>query len=325
MPVLYPIRAASKLTGLPIDTLRAWERRYRAVTPARSDRGRLYTEADIRRLSLLRAAVEAGHAIGQVAALPDADLEELARASAAARPAAHPGAHAAADGAVPSVLDPFLAAIENFDYALANEELTRLAVLATPRDLVFDTVLPLMRIAGDNWHSGKFQVAQEHLLSACVRNLLGALIRVRRAAPQAVRLLLTTPAGELHEFGILAAAMLAVAYDFQVTYLGPNLPAGEIVNATAKCGPQAVVLGIMHSSVSPATAAEIALIAAKMRAPAELWLGGTGAAGVLDLAAPEARGLEARGLDILVLENLHEFEHHLTRLKTAARPWEQGN
>src|SRR6185436_7231599 len=46
-PAPYPIRAVSKLTGIAIDTLRAWERRHRAVTPVRDDRGRMYTDADI--------------------------------------------------------------------------------------------------------------------------------------------------------------------------------------------------------------------------------------------------------------------------------------
>ncbi|MCX6620756.1 MAG: MerR family transcriptional regulator, partial [Acidobacteria bacterium] len=61
MPTLYPIRAVAKLTGIPVDTLRAWERRYRAVTPDRSARGRLYSDAEVRRLLLLRTAVDGGH------------------------------------------------------------------------------------------------------------------------------------------------------------------------------------------------------------------------------------------------------------------------
>ena len=73
----YPIRAVSKLTGLTVDTLRAWERRYEAIKPSRAGRGRVYSEADIRRLNLLRQAVEAGHAIGQVASLSDQRLAQL--------------------------------------------------------------------------------------------------------------------------------------------------------------------------------------------------------------------------------------------------------
>ena len=75
-PVHYPIRAVAKLTGVAIDTLRAWERRHSAVTPIRDDRGRMYSDADIARLRLLRGAVERGHSIGRVAGLSDAQLRD---------------------------------------------------------------------------------------------------------------------------------------------------------------------------------------------------------------------------------------------------------
>src|SRR3982751_879407 len=67
----YPIGAVSVLTGLTVDTLRAWERRYRIVTPGRDDRGRLYSETDVRRLQLVAAAVARGHTVGRLAALDD--------------------------------------------------------------------------------------------------------------------------------------------------------------------------------------------------------------------------------------------------------------
>ena len=50
MPTRYPIRAVAKITGLSLDTLRAWERRYQAVVPERSDRGRQYGPEHIERL-----------------------------------------------------------------------------------------------------------------------------------------------------------------------------------------------------------------------------------------------------------------------------------
>jgi DNA-binding transcriptional MerR regulator len=70
-PPRYPIRAVARLTGLGIDTLRAWERRHNAVTPVRDERGRLYSGADVKRLQLLSAAVDRGHAIGRLPALTD--------------------------------------------------------------------------------------------------------------------------------------------------------------------------------------------------------------------------------------------------------------
>jgi len=48
------IGALSKATGIPVETLRTWERRYGAVVPVRDERGRVYTDADVRRIRLLR-------------------------------------------------------------------------------------------------------------------------------------------------------------------------------------------------------------------------------------------------------------------------------
>src|SRR5271165_6214294 len=73
----YPIRAVAKITGISVDTLRAWERRYQAVAPERSDRGRLYGPGQIERLLLLGQLVKKGHDIGGVASLPDWELKNL--------------------------------------------------------------------------------------------------------------------------------------------------------------------------------------------------------------------------------------------------------
>lgn len=76
----YRIGAVSRLTGISVDTLRIWERRYRVVKPQRSEGGsRLYGEADIDRLVLIKRLVDAGHAIGTVAGLT---LEQLKTRSA---------------------------------------------------------------------------------------------------------------------------------------------------------------------------------------------------------------------------------------------------
>ena len=67
--------AAARLSGLPVATLRVWERRYGVVTPPKSGAGqRLYSTADVLRLKLLRQLTQRGHGIGTIAAL---DLEQL--------------------------------------------------------------------------------------------------------------------------------------------------------------------------------------------------------------------------------------------------------
>ena len=72
----YEIRAVSRLTGVTPVTLRAWERRYGAVTTMRSGSGsrRLYTQEDVQRLSLIKSLVDLGHPVSHVASLSTDEL-----------------------------------------------------------------------------------------------------------------------------------------------------------------------------------------------------------------------------------------------------------
>jgi methanogenic corrinoid protein MtbC1 len=300
----YPIRAVAKLTGLSIDTLRAWERRYEAVKPHRDDRGRLYTEADVQRLHLLRAAVERGHAIGRLAALTDRQLRELLSHSSAVPALAE---SAASVRTVPRRLDlqPALRAIERFDYAAAERELNRLAILLSPRELIHQVVLPLMQRVGEDWHRGQLSIAQEHMVSALLRNLLGALVRLYSQADPPARLLFATPSGEQHEFGILSAAMLAAGGGLGIIYLGPNLPAHEIIEAAKKSSVQAIALGVMGAEGMKEVVKNVQQIIEELPLRTELWIGG-----------PKADSLtrEIKDRRTLFLADFDSLEPHLARL-----------
>ena len=74
----FPVRTAARLSGLSPDLIRAWERRYKVVSPRRGPRGaRLYSTADIEHLNLLGEAVGAGRSIGDVAGLGREALRSL--------------------------------------------------------------------------------------------------------------------------------------------------------------------------------------------------------------------------------------------------------
>ena len=82
----HPIGVVADRTGLSQDVLRVWERRYQAVEPSRSlDGQRVYSNADIERLRLLRLATTGGRSIRQVAQLPTEELSRLVGEDEAAR------------------------------------------------------------------------------------------------------------------------------------------------------------------------------------------------------------------------------------------------
>jgi MerR family transcriptional regulator, light-induced transcriptional regulator len=69
---------AARLAGLPVTTLRVWERRYGVVAAPKTATGqRLYSALDVQRLRLLKQLTDCGHAIGSVAGLSVQDLEAL--------------------------------------------------------------------------------------------------------------------------------------------------------------------------------------------------------------------------------------------------------
>ena len=301
-PARYPIRAVSRLTGIGIDTLRAWERRHGVVTPVRDARGRMYTDDDVARLRLLRGAVEQGHSIGRLAGVSDADLRRLAatatvRAAAPAFDKVRPRANALDTGALS-------AALHKYDVAGIDLEITRLAAVLRPLDLLRDVLMPVLVQAGDDWRRGRAGIAREHLLSSAIRNILGSFLRLYPHPDAPVRLLFATPSGERHEIGTLGAAVLAASSGLGVAYLGPDLPAREIVDSVDPSGADVLVLGLTAASASKATERELGAIVRDLPRDVELWAGGRG-------AERHAAIIRPRGL---VLADYHAYQQELVRL-----------
>ena len=289
-PAHYPIRAVSKLTGLGIDTLRAWERRHSAVTPVRDDRGRMYSDADIARLRLLRGAVEHGHSIGRLAALTDADLRHLAAtADASAVPAIDPTRRTSLDTAA------LAAALQKYDAAGIDQQIGRLAAVLPPLELLRDVLMPVLAQVGDDWHRGASRIAHEHLMSSTMRNILGSFLRLYARPEVSTRLLFATVTGERHEIGTLGAAMLAASSGLGVAYLGPDLPAREIIESVKPAGAQVLVLGLTATSSGKAKERELRTIVRDLPKEVELWAGGRGAERHSGLIGP--RGLVLRDYD----------------------------
>jgi len=73
----YAIGAVARLTGLTTHTLRMWEHRYQAVVARRQANGhRLYSAADVEKLSMLKALTDRGTTISNIAGLSTAQLRK---------------------------------------------------------------------------------------------------------------------------------------------------------------------------------------------------------------------------------------------------------
>ncbi|MDE3217208.1 MAG: MerR family transcriptional regulator, partial [Gemmatimonadota bacterium] len=172
----HPIGVAAERTGLTPDVLRVWERRYRAVRPQRSEgRQRLYSDADIERLRLLRLATLPGRSISQVVKLSTAELARLVEEDTAARSRAggdEPTPSAVARGAV----EQALAQVRSHDVVGLEWLLRRMTAVLGLVPFVETVAAPLLRRVGDEWHAGRLTTGQEHLATSLVRRVVMAAI-----------------------------------------------------------------------------------------------------------------------------------------------------
>lgn len=84
-PALHRSGAVARMLGMPVATLRVWQRRYALTPTARSPSGqRLYSADDVRRLAWLRHLTDQGHAIGSLASLDTVQLQAVAATHAQA-------------------------------------------------------------------------------------------------------------------------------------------------------------------------------------------------------------------------------------------------
>jgi methanogenic corrinoid protein MtbC1 len=291
------MRIVARRTGLTSHVIRVWERRYGAVAPMRTPTNRrLYSDADIERLQLLRRATLAGHSIGRIAKLPIERLHELLAADELSNPVPSKAISTRSeDLAPPSILAACIEASEDLDARTLEEILTRAAVQFSQPIFIEQVIVPLMHRIGDLWHEGTLRVAHEHLASAVVRTLLGSLNRGFAPAASAPALVVATPTGQMHELGALIVAITASSDGWRVSYLGPSLPAEEIAGAVHQNGARAVALSLIYPTDDPYLKGELSTLRRGLADDVCVMVGGQ-AAGAYEDAFNEAGALWVKDL-----------------------------
>lgn len=258
----YALGAVCKLTGLSPDVIRAWERRHAAVQPSRTPGGtRRYGEADVRRLLLLAEATRAGHTIGSLAPLSDEQLAGLIEPR---------------DGPDVSQIRAAIDALDRLDAGSLEDIASRQLIALGAARFAREFAMPLLEEVGELWASQKLCVASEHLGTQVLRSLMGASLRPSQVSRRGPTVLFCTPPGELHELGVLAAALVALGAGCNALYFGSQLPADEVTGAARRSGAAAVAASVVTLDAELARG-WIRELRGELPARITLWVGGSGA------------------------------------------------
>ena len=228
---IFSISSVSGITGVNAVTLRAWERRYGLVSPARTEAGhRLYTEEDVERIKLILNMLDKGIAISRV--------REALRL-VAEREVAPPGED---QGPWQEFQRDMLEAVTSFDEVTLertyNESMSLYPVEVVTRMLL----LPLIQTLGERWMRSDTGIAEEHFFSVFTRNKLGARFHHRNLQNTGTKIVAACLPGEQHEFGLLLFALAANARGYRIILLGSDMPLAPIPHVVRRSGSQAIVL-----------------------------------------------------------------------------------
>lgn len=272
----HPIRVVAQRSGLTPATIRAWERRYDAVSPSRSEGGqRLYSDDDVEHLRTLKALTDGGRGISTVADLPPAEALALLTEdrSAAAPPGPTPGGSEAAD------VRRAYARVRSFDGAGLERELWRALVTHGARAFLSEVAGPLLTAVGVAWESGEITPAHEHLASEVLEQFLDRLVdRVR--APGSPTLVVATLPGERHGLGARLASAAAALDGWNVVYLGTDLPVEDVVVAVLSLGADGVAISVVEGADTESAGRELARLRSALDPRTRLFVGGAGLADI---------------------------------------------
>ena len=292
--VKHPIKTVAWQTGLSPHVIRAWEKRYQTVQPTRSEgKQRLYSTADIERLTVLRQATEAGFSIGAIASLPTESVQALLTKAVGTQRVVDSAETGQTDlvkiGLPLSFVDPGMEEIGGFldgafeavlrtDAERLEGLLERASVSLGQMRLLSDLVVPLVERIGEGWIKGQVKVAQEHVATAVLRTFLGHIARPIALHPRAPVLVVTTPSGQHHELGAIIVAAAATGIGWRVVYGGACLPAEEIASMAIEQRARAVGLSVVHPTDDPALSLELQLLRRLLPPSTPILVGGRASA-----------------------------------------------
>lgn len=242
---MYNIKAAAKILDMPKVTIRSWETRYNAITPARTETGhRLYSDQNLEDLKWLKIQVqENGIKISEaVKQLHSSKRKPVEKTS------------------VPEVFDAgtydkqvhelYMAASE-MDTERFNYLLDLNFSLFHYRTVFFSIVVPLMVRVGKEWGNGSMTVAHEHMISHIIQQRFTQFFRVFPTSSDLPKVMSFCPSGEQHQLGLMLFTLFLRENGFPVLFFGADTPLEGLSEIVEQQDVRIISMAITNPSSRP--------------------------------------------------------------------------
>ena len=209
------------MLGLPVPTIRSWERRHQVPVVNRTPGGhRRYSSEQLDALRRMRDLVAQG--------LRPVDAAARIKAEAATSPDV--------------LIEALLQASQEYRPDTIGELLDAAQQALGLGRTVDDVLLPALRQIGQRWGSGEADVSHEHMTTNAIRSWLSGLNQTRPSLRQFGPVVLCCGPRDDHTLGLEALRALLVERGVDCLLLGARTPVESLARAVRDTAAAAVIL-----------------------------------------------------------------------------------
>ena len=223
----FSIKQLEQLSGIKAHTIRIWEKRYKIITPQRSDgQHRLYSNEDLKSILRIVYLYNKGLKISKIARLKEQELLQKIDLDK--------GEMNRWETIMPGLMEACI----DLDAERINYILSEVESANGMEQMILKLVYPFLEKLGKAWVTGKIQPNNEHFVSHIISS------RIILATDQLIKpkpehggpvIALFQPKGELHEIPLLFINYLLQKRGCKTVYFGCNVSMEAIAEfCTAK-------------------------------------------------------------------------------------------
>jgi MerR family transcriptional regulator, light-induced transcriptional regulator len=237
---LFTISQLQRFSGINVHSIRAWEKRYDALKPERSEGNtRYYHGNQLRRLLNIASLMKSEHKISELCSLPDSKLHELMNENLEKSDSLNHNEF---------LVSQSVAAALEFNESLFDKVFSRAIIQYGMEGAYVNVIYPALQRLGLMWSADSVAPAQEHFISNLIRQKLSASIDLLPVHGNSkTHWLLFLPEDEFHETGLLMANYLVRNAGHRCTYLGSNVPFNSLYNAVKQTKPTALLFFLVSN------------------------------------------------------------------------------
>lgn len=218
----FSIRDLENLSGIKAHTIRIWEKRYRLLSPERTDTNiRTYNLASLQKLLNITLLYHNGHKISKIAKIPEGNIPLVVREIVAKNSFKN---HA---------MNAFKLAMMNFDQTIFFSTYNSLINEKSFREVFKETFIPLLNELGLLWQTDTISPAHEHFITSLIKQkILVNTEKLQHLKPTKTDKVFVVylPENEIHEIGLLYLNYEIILRGYKCIYLGQTIPMENLMD-----------------------------------------------------------------------------------------------